>query len=310
MDIATFVLYDDTLPIYSFSNKEEGIMALKMFVKLRYNFVQNHIKCIATCAATCTDMKFRLEESRFGKNGLCVSHYTYTYNSNERQLKVSSEFDDHGYHQTNNTNDIDYETKLDEEIESLERELDKSHNINDTPQNAKNNELTQHNTKCDEPIYNTKYNEPTRNTKLDEPMRNTKLDKDVSMFRSHKVTYVKIKNKITMGTLKTENIPLLFSDKYPVYDFMDKNNLLSLDCDKNIARECDIFMQLYKVIEANNTTTKSDPIDDIKTEYAELCFDFLQYLDSYGDVPIPEKQLHSIINAKNSIDIFNCIESS
>ncbi len=275
-----FILFDNSSAINTFKNKHDALHALIMLAKLRNEYVKH-----LGYTELQNNNGYRLEEFCFSSDGLCFTHNLYKCNATDCQITMTNIVQTNSSvkivtnkiiaQEEENSNKLhDYETMLDKNIEQLERELDKAHNI----ENTKN-------------------------------IPNESNDK-LSIFCSNKVTYMKIKNKINTGVLKNENIPVLFSDKFLLYKFMEENKLLSIDSNKNAHDEYETYCQLYKIIEANDSTLKHDPLDNIDIKYADICFKFLEYLDDNGGIPQSEKQLQTVINANCTHGIFDCDESS
>lgn len=97
------------------------------------------------------------------------------------------------------------------------------------------------------PIQHTQTTEivdPDNNIKLHDEKRLRKLEKEKiaernRIYESDLNTYYKIKEAVTEGRCSENSLPELFINKYPIFKFMDLNNLF----DDN---QMDVFTKLYE----------------------------------------------------------------
>ena len=130
-------------------------------------------------------------------------------------------------------------------------------------------------------------------------------DKFLSHFISNKTTYLRIRANVIKGTLKESNIPVLFSDKYQLFRFMEINNLAKFNTNDNAENEAKVFKQLYCVIDSNEWDKKGeDPIDKVEEEYQEICSKLVDYFEENGGVPQSERKVHEILNKHSENDLF------
>ena len=88
-------------------------------------------------------------------------------------------------------------------------------------------------------------------------MKRVEQEKEEERFRifeSDKRVYDKIKIDITKEKISENNIPELFATKYPIFKFMDLNNLLNTDNDY------DTYKSLYDNIKGQESNTKEEYI--------------------------------------------------
>lgn len=137
----------------------------------------------------------------------------------------------------------------------------------------------------------------------DEKRHKKKLESQKSVLSANKISYLKMRSKIVRGTLKENNIPLMFNDKYCVLRYMEINELVSLASNDEIDEELRIYNALYKTIEAreyeaNSSDSDSDysPLDDVEEDFVEICSDFMEYLEEHFPNTISESKIHDEFN--------------
>jgi len=139
----------------------------------------------------------------------------------------------------------------------------------------------------------------------------------MSIFRSGKSTYVKIRTKINKGTMRIIDLPALFADKYIVYYFMETKNLIEITSNVNDEHEYKLFQQLELAIESywwelneNNLIKKNkdeydgDPSNNMDPEYSEMFDEFYVFMQENGGVPRLEKDMHQHLNMNSDNHIF------
>ena len=138
-----------------------------------------------------------------------------------------------------------------------------------------------------------------------------KHEEQISILGANKISYLKIRSKVTKGHLKEDNLPPLFTDKYCIFRYMEKNKLIDLSSNEEIKDELETYDALYKVIEAreleiqrendsndvdSDEDTDYSPIDDVREEFTEICFDFMDYLEQNFPDTQTEKSIHNTLN--------------
>jgi len=166
-----------------------------------------------------------------------------------------------------------------------------------------------------------KTNDPEYLKRCEEQKKRKDRDIDlerISVFRSGKSTYVKIKTKINKETMRIIDISSLFADKYLIYDFMENKKLINLTSNSEDAQEYYIFRQLELLIESywweiNNSCPKMkkntdhcipDPSHSMDPKYADLFDEFYVFMDEKGGVPKLEKDMHQHLNMNSENNIF------
>lgn len=142
----------------------------------------------------------------------------------------------------------------------------------------------------------------------------------ISVFKSGKSTYVKIKTKINKGTMRIIDISGLFADKYMIYDFMENKKMIDLTSNINNENEYKLFRQLELVIESywwevnkTNLIKKNkvvldnyacDPSNNMDPEYGEMFDEFYVFMDENGGIPRLERDMHQHLNMNSDNHIF------
>lgn len=112
------------------------------------------------------------------------------------------------------------------------------------------------------------------------------------VFESEKnFTYPKIKDDIVKGRSDPCDIPDMFIKKYPVYEYMDKNNLL----DKDDAFE--IYQSLYYEIHGDSEEEENNENNNIDDDYLKYKTEYYKYLDEESKIQKKNnKPLEDILN--------------
>ena len=166
--------------------------------------------------------------------------------------------------------------------------------------------------KMDDPVYIKRCTEQWN--RRDEERQKEKM----SVFRSGKSTYVKIKTKINKGTMRIIDISGLFADKYMIYDFMETKKLIDITSNIDDYHEYKVFQQLELVIESywweinetnmiknnNDRSNNNDPSDNMDPIYSDMVDDFYIFIEENGGMPKLERDMHQHLNMSSDNHIF------
>lgn len=79
---------------------------------------------------------------------------------------------------------------------------------------------------------------------IDIIMKTNRNDETLDIFKSDKIAYTKIKNDISEGKLKRNQIHPNFIIKYQLFQILELRNVINFDSDENIQKEYEIFSVL------------------------------------------------------------------
>lgn len=265
---------------------------------------------------------FYVEELKVSKNGICIGKQINTCPQtivNEKKRtddcvniidcikirKIDNDLNTYVENIVENTTD---DENYVDEISLLEDSFDEAYGLKKKGNQKTGNQKTG-NQKMDDPEYLKRCEEQTKRKGCE------KEKERISVFRSGKSTYVKIKTKINKGTMRIIDISSLFADKYLIYDFMESKQLIKLTNISNDDHEYYIFRQLELVIESywwefNKNSIKNtdnhvpNPYDEMNPEYDMLFDEFYVFMDENGGVPKLEKDMHQHLNTNSDNHIF------
>ena len=145
----------------------------------------------------------------------------------------------------------------------------------------------------------------------DERRAKKKKEEELSIMSANKITYLKLRSKITKGIVKETNIPFMFNDKYTVLRYMEMNELIDLGANDEIEAELEIYNALYKAIEAreyeemsHDSESDSDytPLEDVDEDMIDFCYDFLDFLEEKFPNTVSESKIHFELNKEMQVD--------
>jgi hypothetical protein len=139
----------------------------------------------------------------------------------------------------------------------------------------------------------------------DEKRAKKKKEEDLSVLSANKITYLKMRSKISKGVMKEENVPFMFNDKYCVLRYMEVNELIDLGSNDEIEDELEVYNALNKAIEAREYETRSHgsdsdsdytPLEEVDDSLLDICFDFMEFLEQNFPNTISEAAIHVELN--------------
>lgn len=125
-----------------------------------------------------------------------------------------------------------------------------------------------------------------------------KYKEKISIFEADKNTFLQINSKIRNNILNTNNIPILFKQKYLIIKFLDINELVSFTDNSDINIEYSFYEQLYDIVE-NHDSDDGDIIDKIDSDMIPLYESFIVYLTENENLIISEEHFNDMLNNDN-----------
>ena len=130
-----------------------------------------------------------------------------------------------------------------------------------------------------------------------------KLEREKRKYDGAKSTYNKIKSDLNLPStdrpFDESNIPILFADKYPIFKFMDENNLL------NTANEFEIYYDMYTALVDENCPDdeKLNIEPNVDQETRKLVDDFI--INNQDTYPSVDKLLEEQEEKNRSTNVNN-----
>lgn len=109
-----------------------------------------------------------------------------------------------------------------------------------------------------------------------------KYKEKISILKSDKNTYVKLRSKIDNNTLCETNISQLFKYKYYILKCLFNDKLINFSDDTNIENELHAYSEMYKIINImniNDEDEKTKLMDALDNKYIDSYIAFIDILD-------------------------------